>query len=135
MDELFESVKLILVFLAFAVTAFTLYTGWRTMRNIKTMDRKSNEQLKEIISDRSKQFTFGAAIEELKKRNEDFSEVLPHLLAMSTSKNKADRLLGWGMLETNFPEVTKEIEYDPMQPTEDALKFLNSLKAKLAEQA
>lgn len=132
MDELFESVKLILVFLAFAVTAFTLYKGWRTTRNIKTMDRKSNEQLKEIISDRSKQFTFGAAIEELKKRNEDFSEVLPHLLAMSTSKNKADRLLGWCMLETNFPEVTKEIEYDPMQPTEDALQFLNALKAKLA---
>ncbi|ADE53610.1 hypothetical protein [Coraliomargarita akajimensis] len=135
MNEFYESAKPILGFLAFALTAFTLFAGWKTMRNIKTIDRKSTEELKTIISDRKKQFTFGAAIEELKKRNEDYSEVLPHLLDMSTSKNKAERLIGWGVLDTNFPEITKEIEFDPMKPSKRALQLLASLKNTEANQS
>ena len=135
MNEFYESAKPILEFLGFTLTAFTLFAGWITMRNIKTMDRKSTEKLKATISDRSKQFTFGAAIEELKKRNEDYSEVLPHLLDMSTSKSKVERLIGWGLLETNFPALIKEIEFDPMKPSKSALQLVGSLKTMEANQS
>ncbi|MGJ8653180.1 MAG: hypothetical protein ACSHX8_07895 [Opitutaceae bacterium] len=135
MNELIEALKPILGFLGLALAIFTLFAVWRTARNIKTVDRKSTEELKAIICDRNKQFTFAAAIKELRKRNEDYSKVLPHLLDMSVSKTKMDRLIGWGVLDTNFPEITKEIEYDPMKPSKQALQFLESLKHIEANQA
>ena len=54
---------------------------------------------------------------------------------MSTSKNKAERLIGWGVLDTNFPEITKEIEFDPMKPSKSALQLLDSLKNMEANQS
>jgi len=128
MNEFIETLKPILGFLGLALVIFTLFAVWRTARSIKKMDRRSTDELKAIIIDRTKQFTFAAAVKELRKRNEDYSEVLPHLLDMSVSKTKMDRLIGWGVLETNFPEITKEIEYDPIKPSKESLQFLKSLK-------
>ena len=128
MNEIFESLKPILGLLGLSFTILSLFAGWKLMRNIKTMDQKSTDELKAIIEDPRKRFTFGAAIKELRERNEDYSKVLPHLLDMSISKSSAERLIGWGVLDANFPEVTKEIEFDPMKPSKNSLHFLKSLK-------
>ena len=92
------------------------------------MDSKSTEELQALISRPNQIMLYGPAIKELEKRGADYTMVFPHLIDGAVSKKQIDRMLAWGSIETYFPEVAKEVEYDVNRPSKEAKAFLKGLK-------
>lgn len=91
------------------------------------LQKKSTEELKQLIEDPKRKWLCVDAIRELKKRNEDFSEGLPMLLNMSVSDSTFERMVGWGAFETFFPEAAKEIRFNYRKPSSESLDLIRKL--------
>ena len=91
------------------------------------LQKKSTEELRQLIEDPKRKWLCVDAIRELKKRNEDFSEGLPMLLNMSVSDSTFERMVGWGAFETFFPEAAKEIRFNYRKPSSESLDLIRKL--------
>jgi hypothetical protein len=93
------------------------------------LQKKSTEELKQLVEDPKRKWLCVDAIRELKKRNEDFSGGLPRLLDMCVSESSFERMVGWGAFEAYFPDAAKEIQFNYRKPTRESLNFLTKLKS------
>jgi len=120
--------KEVIGFTAFTIVLFGYYLRWRSLRRIKEIPKKSTDELKSIISENGKTFLYGAAIRELKCRNEDYGDVLPHLIDLATSPKKGARILGWLWIREHFPKIEQKIEFNYKNPTDESISKLRNLK-------
>ncbi|MHC4271325.1 MAG: hypothetical protein ACYST2_03315 [Planctomycetota bacterium] len=112
------------VLVCLALFIITLVYGYRTIKNVKY---KRTEDLESIISRAGNPYLYGPAISELKNRNKDYSIVLPHLIKLSISHKKTERMVGWGLIIEHFPEIKEKIEYNVEKPTEESKEKLRKL--------
>ena len=105
-----------------AVTVFILYFA---LKKFEDLSGKTEEELKEYFKPGNSRLFWRNAIRELKKRGLDTDFVNNDVIELMLSSDLKDRVIGWEC----FKEVySREIAYDPKQPSEEVIQELKEMK-------
>lgn len=107
-----------------------LYFALRPIRAQLRAQNSTLEELRSAVTYKNDLLLFGTALQELKRRNEDYSVFEPVLLELLISERKYERKRGLTLLEHYFPETSNTIELNWISPSTDQISAISKRLAR-----